>query len=275
MKDQSRAVTSLVSEGFNELQMCRDGPMLYNKHDIYVGGSLRKYGEFSIAEQELFAQIVQPDMIVVEAGANIGAHTVFLSRRVGHRGQIHAFEPQRIVFQTLCANIALIQLTNVHARQVAVGSQAGTVLVPAVNPTAIANFGGVSLVGVEVGEPTPLITIDDLDLPACHFLKADVEGMELEVIEGARRTIDTYRPVMYLENDRQERSDALLTKIRDLQYSAYWHLAPLFRPSNYAGDVEDIFPNIHSVNILCLPLEAKRAVQGFPPVTSPKHWWRS
>ena len=56
----------------------------------------------------------------------------------------------------------------------------------------------------------PLLTLDSLDLPACHFLKVDVEGMEADVVRGARNTIDTYRPLMYLENDRDERSQELL-----------------------------------------------------------------
>src|SRR4030095_11726468 len=98
---------------FNELKLCKSGPMLFNKYDIYVGGSLQKYGEFSVGEQDLFQSVVHQGELVVEVGANIGAHTVELARMVGPEGEVHAFEPQRIVFQTLCANLALNQLTNV------------------------------------------------------------------------------------------------------------------------------------------------------------------
>jgi hypothetical protein len=103
--------------GFNELKMCKSGPMLFNKFDVYVGGSLQKYGEFSVGEQDLFHAILQRGELVVEVGANIGAHTIELARLVGPEGEVHAFEPQRIVFQTLCANLALNQLTNVNASQ--------------------------------------------------------------------------------------------------------------------------------------------------------------
>src|SRR5258708_18853798 len=107
MGDGKKFEIRLDPEGFNELQMCRSGPMLYNKYDIYMGGSLQKYGEFSVGEQEIFAQIVRPGTLLVEVGANIGAHTVELSRMAGRDGEVHAFEPQRIVFQALCANLAL------------------------------------------------------------------------------------------------------------------------------------------------------------------------
>ena len=87
--------------------------MLYNEHDIYIGRSLDLYGEFSEGECDVFRQLIQPGWTVLELGANIGSHTVFLAKRVGPSGRVIAFEPQRIVFQTLCANIALNNLLNV------------------------------------------------------------------------------------------------------------------------------------------------------------------
>jgi hypothetical protein len=49
--------------------------MLYNHHDIYVGRSLDRYGEFSEGETELFTLYVKAGDVVVDAGANIGVHT--------------------------------------------------------------------------------------------------------------------------------------------------------------------------------------------------------
>jgi FkbM family methyltransferase len=254
--------------------MCRFGPAIYNKHDIFIGGSLRKYGEFSIGEQALFRQIVRPGSIVVEVGANIGAHTVELSRLVGVDGEVYAFEPQRIVFQALCANLALNQCSNVFAKQAGLGAAKGVVRVPALDPTVRSNFGGVSLMNVLNGEPVEVLTLDGLDLRACHVLKVDVEGMEVEVLRGAQRTLDQYRPIMYLENDREERSQELLGLVLDLGYAVYWHLPYLYNPENFYGVSENIFPNIASINILCVPDEAKLDVPGLGRVTSPRDWWR-
>ncbi len=261
--------------GFNEMGMCRTGPMVYNKNDVYVGGSLMRYGEFSVSEQLVFRQIVREDMLVAEIGANIGAHTIELSRLVGANGELHAFEPQRIVFQTLCANLAINQCTNVFAYQSAVGDSTGTIHVPPMDHKVRANFGGVSLANVAIGEKVPLITLDSVDLPACHFLKADVEGMEVEVLRGAAQTIDMYRPLMYVENDRAERSEALLTLIGELGYRAYWHLARLYNPDNYRQVAEDIFPGIVSINVLCIPNEVTMDVGGLRPVTSAQDTWNN
>lgn len=261
--------------GFNRLRLCRTGPVLYNRFDRYVGGSLQQYGEFSYFEQALFEVLVRPGQVVVEVGANIGAHTVLLSRLVGAEGEVHAYEPQRIVFQTLCANLALNQCTNVFAHQAALGAAEGMVMVPAPDPMSACNFGGVSLAAhVPVGEPVAMRTLDSLDLPVCHFLKVDVEGMEVDVLRGALRTIESYRPIMYLENDRDDRSRELLSLVLDLGYVAYWHLAPLYNPDNFDGTREDIFPGIVSANIACIPGESGLEVPGLRRVASAAETWR-
>lgn len=260
--------------GFNELRRCRLGPMIYNKNDTYVGASLRKYGEHSWLEHELLSQIIRPGQLLIEAGANIGAHTVGLSRLVGAGGAVLAFEPQRLMYQTLCANLALNQCANVHAFHQALGAVDGDIPVPLLDPSASNNFGGLSLVGATHGERVAVRTLDSFALPACHLIKADVEGMELDVVRGARRTIEKHRPVMYLENDRAAASAALLAALFDLDYRVYWHLPPLFNPANFAGEPENIFPGIVSVNVLCIPRSQQVTVEGLKPVASPTDSWR-
>src|SRR5690242_661708 len=93
--------------GFIRLKQCRHGRMIYNTNDIYVGRSLDLYGEYSEGETEVFAQLVNAGDVVVEVGANIGTSTVWFGKHVGPAGAVVALEPQRIVFQILCANVAL------------------------------------------------------------------------------------------------------------------------------------------------------------------------
>jgi FkbM family methyltransferase len=164
--------------GFNELAPCRSGLLLYNRNDAYIGASLRRYGEFSAGEAALFRIIVQPGMTVLDIGANIGVHAFDLSRLVGSAGVVHAFEPQRLIFQVLCANVALNSRSNVSTYHAAVGAGSGRVLVPLQDPDGDNNYGGLSLQGAQLGEAVSIIYIDNLDLGVCHFIKLDVEGME-------------------------------------------------------------------------------------------------
>lgn len=243
-------VHTLDLGGFNELRFCRDGLFLYNKNDAYVGASLKVYGEYCRQESIMLEHLIGPEDAVVEVGANIGAHTVGMARRAK---QVFAFEPQRLMFQLLCANLALNQCANVEAHQVGIGAENGYMIVPHKDPTQNGNFGGVSLASDGAGEPVDVHRLDAIELPTVRLLKIDVEGMELAVIKGGAKTIGRDRPVIYCENDRRERSQALCEALFSFGYTLYWHLPPLFNPNNYAGEKTNVFPNIVSVNMLCLP----------------------
>src|SRR4051812_46112945 len=120
----------LDTDGCNQLAKGHKGYYLYNIHDIYVGQAIEKYGEYGGLEAEFLEQLCGPGDVVIEVGANIGAHTVGIAKRVGPTGYVLAFEPQRLVFQNLCANIALNSLTNVGCHWAAVGTTQGFVTVP-------------------------------------------------------------------------------------------------------------------------------------------------
>jgi FkbM family methyltransferase len=207
----------LFDRGYTRLRRCRHGLMVYPLTDRFVGRSLDRYGEFSQGEADLFQQIVKPGQVVAEIGANIGAHTVALAAMVGPEGRVLALEPQRVLFQMLCANVALGGHANVHAHHAAGGREEGHIHVPGIDYAAEGNFGGVALGGYRKGARVRVARLDDLGLGACHFLKIDVEGMEGEVIAGAEETIGEFRPVLYVENDRREKSASLIEQLLGLR----------------------------------------------------------
>lgn len=269
----SSAITVPLNEqGFIGLSQSRYGWLAYNKHDEYIGASIERYGEFSEGEVDFFRQTLRPGDVVVEAGANIGTHTVVMAQMVGNSGRIFAFEPQRMVFQNLCANIALNSLENVMAYQAALGPQPGSIIVPILDPHATNNFGGLGVQGHAVGESVPLMTIDSLNLKHCRLIKADVEGMEYEVLSGARDTIQRLRPLLYIENDRELKSEALISLVQGMGYRLWWHLPPLYNPNNYKNNPENIFGHILSVNMLCLPSEVEAHID-LREITTPQAKW--
>jgi hypothetical protein len=128
---------ALLDQGHIRLKQCRHGLMLYLVTDLYVGRSLDRYGEYGEEEVGLLRMIVRPGWMVLDIGANMGAHTVSLARATGPKGVVLAFEPQRVLFQILCANVALNGLANVSTNQAAVGCEAGTVIVPNLDYSAV------------------------------------------------------------------------------------------------------------------------------------------
>jgi FkbM family methyltransferase len=257
-----------LENGHVRLKNCRYGPMLYLPADQYIGLALDKYGEFSEGEAFFFRFLVKPNWTVLDIGANHGAHTVALAKVAK---AVHAFEPQRILFQLLCANVALNALTNVYTYQTAIGRTPGTINVPALDYTKSANFGALSLGGTG-GEQVPLVSIDSLVLPECHFIKLDVEGMEGEAIAGAEKTLRQHQPILYVENDRPEKSVALIAQLFALDYRLYWHLPPYFNPNNHFGVAENIYGRTISVNMLGVPKSQPQQIK-LREVLSPTDTW--
>src|SRR3954463_13800131 len=103
----------LRTNGFNQLAEVAGGYCLYNVHDLYIGRSIAVYGEYAGLETGLLAGLCGAGDVVIDVGGNIGTHSVALARKVGRTGRVLAFEPQRLVFQTLCANVALNSLENI------------------------------------------------------------------------------------------------------------------------------------------------------------------
>ena len=144
---------------------------------------------------------------------------------------------------------------------------AGAINVPILEPDADQNFGGVALTHPwRQTEAVPCYTIDALQLGMLHLLKADVEGMEPEVIAGARETIRRHTPILYLESDRVDRRADLVRELNTLDYVAFWHSPPLFHPQNFANNAENIFADIVSQNWLCVHRSQVDALASFERV---------
>lgn len=258
-----------LENGHVRLKNCRYGPMLYLPADQYIGQALDKYGEFSEGEAFFLRSFMQRDWTVLDLGANHGTHTVALAKIVK---TVHAFEPQRILFQLLCANVALNALTNVYTHQAAVGRAPGVINVPPYDYTKAGNFGATVLGGIG-GEQVPLVTIDSLALPACHFIKMDVEGMEEDAIAGAEKTLHQHRPILYVENNDAKKSAALIAQLFALDYRLYWHLTPYFNPKNYFGVAENVYGRTITIDMLCVHKARPSHPQHLPEVLSPTDTW--
>ena len=252
----------------------RHGTMLVNEKDEYIGRSLALYGEFSEGEAELFAKLELAGGDVCEVGSNIGAHTLPLSRM---SRRVWALEPQRLVYQMLCANLALNDVRNVIPVWAAAGKKIGEITVPVCDPDVRQNFGGVSLGDVAEGEKVAMIRVDDLAIEDLRLLKVDVEGMELEVLAGAVETIREFEPLLYVENDRPEKSEKLLEFMIDaLGYECWWHFPPLYRMANKSKNMQNVFPGLVSANVLAVPPGmselGERLLPGYRVLSASEKW---
>lgn len=159
------------------------------------------------AELEALATIISilpQDCVIVDAGANVGAFCVPMSIAAQKKqGQVYAFEVQKKLFQALCGTIVLNDFDNLDVFNVGLGSQAGEVKIPQIDYSKKQDYGIVSLKNQEQIQNYDLVnitTIDNLNLERLDLLKIDVEGMELDVLQGGISTIQQHRPFFWIEH---------------------------------------------------------------------------
>jgi FkbM family methyltransferase len=141
------------------------------------------------AERELLKQVLLPGSIVVDAGANIGIYSEFLSRCVGPTGVVHSFEPSPDNFKRLRA--ATCKLSNVRLNQLAVSDKTGESLLYISEELNVDHRAY-----PKAGETRRTLSIrstrlDDYFRSGEHvdLIKMDLQGFELHALQGANRVL--------------------------------------------------------------------------------------
>lgn len=148
-------------------------------------------------------------VVALDGGANIGVHTVEWARHMHGWGSVLAFEAQEVVFYALAGNIVLNNCLNARARLAVLAEASGDMPVAEPDYFAPASFGSLELrpradssdFGQKVSRENrvPMVHLDGLGLGRVDLVKIDVEGMEGEVLRGARNLLRRERPILIVE----------------------------------------------------------------------------
>jgi FkbM family methyltransferase len=137
-------------------------------------------------------EFVRDGDICIDAGASLGDTTKAFLKRVGLSGMVYAFEPNPETFQCLAYNCP-----EAVCRCMALGKESAKRMIY----PALENIGATWVSPQQPGNTT-VVSLDDFRIPRLKVLKMDVEGMEPEIIAGARLTIMRCRPVIVAELNR-------------------------------------------------------------------------
>jgi FkbM family methyltransferase len=150
--------------------------------------------------------VVKPGDTVIDCGANFGYHSIALANLAGPEGKIVAIEPLRQVYQQLCGNIFLNNIRHGWCLNYALGDEIKNVEMEIANLDASSTTNiGATRVGSN-GDKVEMTTLDTLiskgiiQEDKVSFIKIDVEGLEIKVLNGACRLLEKSRPVMMIEN---------------------------------------------------------------------------
>jgi FkbM family methyltransferase len=174
-------------------------------------------------------------VVGIDCGANVGAHTLEWARSMTGWGSVIAIEAQERIFYALAGTIALNNCFNARAIFAAVAATDGTMRVPTPDYLEPGSFGSLELrqsdrnefigqtidySGAKLTE-IRMLAIDSLGLARLDLIKIDVEGMEIEALEGARQIITGCLPIILVEHLKVGR-EALVAALIPHGYRLYY-----------------------------------------------------
>ena len=185
-------------------------------------------------------ELMRRDCVFVDVGANIGYFSILAAKWIGPGGSVIAFEPVDAIHRLLCKNISLNQIDNVTALKLACFSYTGQMAMTQTGDSAKSHL---ATKGEASTQTVSVTTLDDFfaqrRVNRIDCLKIDAEGSDFEVIKGARRIIEDFRPAILLETDHFGRFGSskadVLKHFDSLDYSV------------------TEMPGEHSLDWLCLP----------------------
>ncbi len=231
-----------------------DSPITYIPFDgltLAVEANLRSIvtsvllteGTWFEAELALWQQHIQPGMVVIDVGANVGVYTFSAAVRVGRSGRVFAVEPFAGCVQCLEETCRVNALDWVTVCAAAASDRPGSAQL-SLNASSELNelvTGPTDPAGPAVDKSTTVscITLDSLvdehGLERVDWIKIDAEGHELSVLQGATSLLQRFRPRVLYENVAAAQG-ANLEVSRWLQQAGY----RLHRYRPYAKELEPV-----------------------------------
>ena len=146
--------------------------------------------------QVAMKQYVRPGMIVVDVGANIGYHSIFLATLVGQNGRVYAIEPGRDNFAYLKKNVQFSTMENIKVFPCAAGVERRQREFHLHRRSTLHSFHASigSYETVEVQE----VLLDEVVNEPVDFVKIDVEGAEIEVLTGMNQMLRSNQEIQLL-----------------------------------------------------------------------------
>jgi precorrin-6B methylase 2 len=212
------------------LAECRYGIVQYLPDEPWIGDSLGWFGEYLQPQLDLLARMIRPGATVLEVGAGVGAHALFLAATIGEEGHLFLYESRPVAKRILQQNLAANRLTNITLMR-----RTLTAAGEAVDP------------GTE--------TLDELQLERLDWLKVNGNVSALDVLDGGPDTLWRLRPVLFLAAADEPALTALARRVKEFSYRCWRVETALFNPQNFNRRDADIFSGHTELALLAIPEE--------------------
>lgn len=201
-----------------------DGSTIDLRYRETLGFSTLMNGTFERAEISWLTSQVSEGATVIDIGANVGLFSVPLAKAVGENGQVFAFEPVTSNVERLKRNLSQNHLDNVTVFAIALGREDGFIDLHLADDPAFPSTDAVS--GNRATGERLSVSLRRLDTvwhdagsPPIQVIKLDVEGAEVDVLEGARSLLETCEPLLMIEANTKNDLAELEGRLSPLGYN--------------------------------------------------------
>jgi Flp pilus assembly protein TadD len=224
--------------GLSAVAETRVGIVQYLPDEALVGASIAWYGEYLQPQLDLLARLIRPEATILEAGAGVGMHALFLGAAIGPSGHLFLYEPRPVVQRILRQNLGANKIGNVTVMRRALGrSEADTDAAAAPSDESV----------------------DELRLERLDWLKVD-DTSGVAVLEGAADTLWRLRPGLFIAAADETMLDTLAELVKRFSYRCWRLETALFNPANFNRRDTDIFAGGKALALLALPEEIDTSV---------------
>jgi FkbM family methyltransferase len=200
---------------------------------------------------------VKEGHVVIEVGANVGSHTLFMARNVGQSGRVYAFEPTDYAAGKLQANLRLnSEIVNVVLRREMVTNSDGDLPNLSIKSTWMLDGKYVDPCNLESPRSISLDRfVSEEGIDRIDLIKIDVDGYDYKVLEGAKSIINRFKPIIFCElyekglREQGDSIDKIFVLLGSLGYEAYADdgtsllggAEDVIRITGYDGSVNGVF----------------------------------
>lgn len=163
-----------------------------HSQDELVSKTMSALGEWEPVETAIVSEILQPDDLFIDVGANIGYYSVLGSRLVGPDGVVIALEPENTNFQLFKKNIILNQVTNVTVHNSAAGDRDKTVKLYHSDENS-GDHHTYRRSDSDTGIAVKAVRLDTLVASTAirpRLIKIDCQGYEQHIIDGLKAVLE-------------------------------------------------------------------------------------
>jgi FkbM family methyltransferase len=195
--------------GLAPKEIVREGFKVVSNPSVPIGYHLRFFGSYERQLRAVMRRVLRPGSVALDVGANVGWHTLLMSRLVGSEGCVVAVEANPSVRRMLDMHLSMNGAGNVRVVPFALAAKAQTL--DFVGPDFDNPGAGDGHVAseeerssgqtIKVQARTADEVAEEQELKRLDFVKIDVEGFEWPVLQGARECLARFRPAVVFEFD--------------------------------------------------------------------------